>query len=104
MWGEISGKMDGWYALKRLVGLGGPRLDVQGGAESRDAGVRGVSFGSGRGIEDIYMASNTTCKCDRNSNNNSGGFFGSEGIDGARGLMRRIRREPFIYRHFRGKF
>jgi hypothetical protein len=85
--------MDGWCALKRLLGLGGPRLDVRGGAESRDAGVRGVSFGPGCGAEDIYVASNETCKCDRNSNNNSGGFFGSEGTDGAGDLMRSKRRE-----------
>ena len=85
--------MDGWCALKRLLVLGGPRLDVLGGAESRDAGVRGVSFGPGCGVEDIYVASNETCKCDRNSNNNSGGLFGSEGTDGAGELIRSIRRE-----------
>ena len=45
--------MGGWCALKRSLGLGGPRLDVRGGAESRDAGVRGVSFSPGCGTEDI---------------------------------------------------
>ena len=92
MW-VLGSKMDGWCALKQLLGLGGPKLDVRGGAESRDAGVRGVSFSPGCGTEDLYVASNETCKCDRDSNNNSGGFFGSEGTDGAGGLMRSIRSE-----------
>ena len=51
--GLLGGKMDGWCALKWLLGLGEPRLDVRGGAESRDAGVRGVSFSPGCGTEDI---------------------------------------------------